>query len=172
MNSKDKGNSFERKISNLLSLRFKGITGMDQAFRRNIDSGSFFGGSNQRRTVTHNTENAVFGDINCPSNFKYSVECKHYKEAPSFKSIMKQDIKAWDSWIEQAQQDAKNANKLMVLIIKYNNVDEIVIVDALPEGLDPKVTYKGNYVITLEEFLTLKDSVFFNKEDNSIIIKP
>ena len=51
-------------------------------------------------------------------------------------------------------------------------MDEIVIVDALPEGLDPKVTYKGNYVITLEEFLTLKDSVFFNKEDNSIIIKP
>lgn len=171
MNSKDKGNTFERKISNLLSVRFRSATGLDQAFRRNIDSGSFFGGSNQRRTVTHNTENATFGDINCPSNFKYAVECKHYKEAPSFKSIMKQDVKAWDLWIEQAQQDAKNSNKLMMLIIKYNNVDEIVILDVLPEGLTAAILYKGNHVIPLEEFLNLADSVFFNKEDNTMVIK-
>lgn len=171
MNSKDKGNSFERKIANLLSVRFRTATGLDQAFRRNIDSGSFFGGSNQRRTVTHNTENAVFGDINCPNNFKYAVECKHYKEAPSFKSIMKQDVKAWDLWIGQAQQDAKNSNKLMLLIIKYNNVDEIVILDALPEGVHSAINYKGNFVVPLEEVLALKDNVFFNKEDTTIIVK-
>lgn len=163
MNSKDKGNSFERKMANLLSERFKEATGLEQAFRRNIDSGSFFGGSNQRRTQTHNVENAVFGDINCPSNFKFTLECKHYKEAPSFKAIMKQDVKAWDLWISQAQQDAKNAGKSMALIIKYNGVDEIVILEKLPESLSSVILYKSYYVVQLVDFLGLDDSSFFSQ---------
>ncbi len=44
VNGKQKGNGFERKIANILSERFKEHTGLEQAFRRNIDSGSFFGG--------------------------------------------------------------------------------------------------------------------------------
>jgi len=162
MNSKDKGNAFERKISNLLSKRFETVTGLTQAFRRNIDSGSFFGGSNQRRTQTHNTENAVFGDINVPSNFKFSLECKHYKEAPSFKSIMKQDVKSWDLWISQAKQDCDNAGKEMLLIVKYNGVDEIAILDKLPQGITPIMNYKGNFVINLDTLLELADEVFFD----------
>lgn len=159
-NPKNKGNGFERKIANLLSDRFKAATGIEKAFRRNADSGSFFGGSNVRRTETHDTGKANFGDIIVPDNFKFSLECKHYKSAPSFAMILKQDCKEWDKWLDQANQDAKSSNKKMALVIKYNGIEEFVILgDAL--GLPTSMTYKGYSVVTLTTFLTLPDTQFF-----------
>ena len=140
MKPKAKGNSFERKIANALSQRFESHTGIKQAFRRNIDSGSFFGGSNNKRVETHDTEKATFGDIICPSTFDFSLECKHYKSPPSFSLLVKQDCKDWDKWIQQADQDARNANKKMAIVIKYNNVDEIVILNE-SLGLIPTMNY-------------------------------
>lgn len=160
MTSKSKGNTFERKISKLLSDRFSKYTGIEQAFRRNIDSGSFFGGSNQRRTATHNLETACFGDIICPSDFRYSIECKHYKTPPSFKMVIQENIKQWDTWLEQAKQDSANSDKEMLVIVKYNGIDEIVITD-LEVPLKPLYVYKGYKVYLLETYLTLENSYFF-----------
>jgi hypothetical protein len=160
--SKNKGNTFERKISNLLSKRFAEITGIETAFRRNIDSGSFFGGKNQQRTVTHNLETATFGDIVCPSNFKFSLECKHYKSAPSFALLINQNWKELDSWIEQASQDAANGDKALAVIVKYNNVPEIVVLDKLPAGLTAIVNYKQYFVLPLAAWLALPDTEFFD----------
>ena len=160
INSKNNGNTFERKISNLLSKRFEEKTGLKQAFRRNTDSGSFFGGTNQKRVDTHNTENATFGDINCPKAFRYSVECKHYKKAPSMNNIMQQNYKEWDSWISQAEQDSKNSGKKMFIIVKYNNVEEVVIVsEQVP--LVYNMPYKHCFVVLLKDFLKQDDTVFF-----------
>ena len=158
---KQKGNSFERKIANLLSERFQTVTGIPNSFRRNIDSGSFWGATNQYRIQTHDTSKAIFGDIVCPENFNYNIECKFYKEAPSFNLLIHQDIKQWDEWIEQAKQDSVNANKKMCLIIKYNKIGEIVILDQLPTNMTYSFTYKSYYVTTLENFLSLADTEFF-----------
>jgi len=163
VNGKQKGNTFERKISNLLSDRFKLATGLEQPFRRNIDSGSFFGGSNQKRTQTHDLSKASFGDIICPEGFTYNLECKFYKDAPSFNLLLKQDVKQWDEWVLQAKQDAVHANKKMAVIIKYNKIEEIVILDQLPINLSYSFMYKSYYVTTLEKFLSLDDSEFFIK---------
>ena len=165
VNGKSKGSTFERKIANLLSARFESVTGMKQAFRRNPDSGSFFGGSNMRRTVTHDLEHAFFGDLICPTDFKFSVECKHYKAGPTFAAIAKGKITQWDEWIGQAKQDAVNSKKLMMLIMKYNGVDELVFLeDEAHEvlGLTLVFPYKGVYGYRLEDFLTLSDDHFFN----------
>jgi hypothetical protein len=67
VNSKNKGNAFERKIAKNLSERFEAHTGLTDAFRRNLDSGSFFGASNQSRIEKHGTEHANFGDILTPT---------------------------------------------------------------------------------------------------------
>jgi hypothetical protein len=162
MNSKQKGNSFERKIANLLSERFKEKTGIEQSFRRNIDSGSFFGGKNQQRVQTHNLEKASFGDLVCPNNFVYSVECKHYKSPPSFNTVIKQDIKDWDDWIGQAKQDCVNSGKKLCIIVKYNNVEEIVILNECLVDIQQYMIYKDCWVITLKDFLSLKDQMYFN----------
>lgn len=164
VNGKNKGSSYERNISNLLSKRFESLTGIKSSFRRNADSGSFWGASNQKRIKTHDTDSANFGDIICPKDFKFSVECKHYKTAPSFSSILTQNCKQWDSWLSQAVQDSINSGKKMLLIIKYNNVAEFVVVSEQASGLQPAIFYKSYYVYTLKDFLNQSDSVFFDSE--------
>lgn len=158
--SKNKGNAFERKISKLLSERFEKITGVKTGFVRNADSGSFFGGKNQTRVDTHLMENACFGDIKTPSNFKFSVECKHYKTPPSFASIIKQEYKLFDTWIEQARQDALNSGKKMLIIIKFNSVPEFVIVEDVAH--DAFGRYKEYHLVELSKWLSQADSHFFN----------
>jgi hypothetical protein len=160
VNGKNKGNTFERKIANLLSDRFKEHLGIEKGFRRNPDSGSFFGGQNQSRTETYGSEFAIYGDLICPKTFQYSIECKHYKSAPSFQSVINADVKQWDGWLEQAVQDAKNSNKKMLMIVKYNNVDELVFVDE-PQALELRLTYCGRYVYKLSDFLGLDNTTFF-----------
>jgi hypothetical protein len=164
VNGKNKGNSFERKIANLLSTRFKEVTGIDQA-RRNPDSGSFFGASNQRRTETHDLDHANFGDLLCPKNFNFSVECKHYKTGPTFSALVKGNITQWDKWLGQASQDAKNSKKEMMLIVKYNGVDEIVFLDAELDGaISPSMIYQTYFIYKLSDILTLGDKFFFSDE--------
>lgn len=162
MNSKNKGNSFERKISKKLSERFKDITGIENSFRRNADSGSYFGGSNQKRTESYDTSKATFGDIICPESFKFSPECKHYKTPPSFNSIVKQDVKSWDDWISQASQDSRNSSKEFLLIVKYNGVNEIVFSDKNIDDLDILFKYKSWWIYSLDAFLSKEDNFFFN----------
>lgn len=165
VNGKQKGNSFERKIANTLSERFKNFLGVDQGFRRNPDSGSFFGGSNQARTETHLLESAVFGDLICPKIFKFSIECKHYKSAPTLESFISQNIKEWDGWLSQAEQDASNSGKDMMLIVKYNNVSELVFLKFSVSDF-VEVKYKSYFIYKLSDILTLNDNFFFNSNLN------
>lgn len=160
VNGKSKGNTFERKIANLLSDRFKEITGLEKSFRRASDSGSFFGGSNQARKETYDLSKATFGDIIVPDNFNFSIECKHYKTAPSFKSIVEGKVAQWNLWLSQAEQDASNSGKKVMLIIKYNNVDESVFV--MDEFSDNTILkYKGYSLLTLDYLLLSNDNYFF-----------
>ena len=163
VNGKSKGSSFERKIANLLSARFEPVTGIKQGFRRNTDSGSFFGGSNQKRVETHDLDHALFGDLICPRNFNFSVECKFYKAGPTFSAIVKGNIGQWDDWISQAKQDAANSNKKMMLIIKYNGVEEIVFVETEMPELAQVIPYKGVFGYRLQDFLNLQNHIFFSE---------
>lgn len=163
MNSKNKGNTFERKIANLLSDRFLEVTGIPKSFRRNADSGSFFGGTNKARTETHDLSKASFGDIITPEEFAFSIECKHYKDPPSFASMVKQEVAALDKWITQAEQDAESSGKLPAIIVKYNNVPEVVLLRAAFGSIVPVARYKTYEIITLTDFLAQEDVWFFPK---------
>ena len=77
VNGKQKGNGFERKIANLLSETFEPYLGISNGFRRNPDSGSFWGGSNLHRTLTHDTDYAVFGDLICPDRKSTRLNSSH-----------------------------------------------------------------------------------------------
>lgn len=160
-NGKQKGNSFERKIANRLSERFSEYLGVETGFRRNSDSGSYFGGSNKTRTETHNLDYATFGDLICPANFRYVVECKHYKSPPSWQSFVDGDIKQWNEWISQNEQDSKSAGKAGALIIKYNNVPEMVFLNQESVTFSALFRYKNYYVYRFEDWLTAEDSNFF-----------
>ena len=129
VNGKQKGNSFERHIANMLSERFESVTGVEKGFRRNPDSGSFFGGSNVHRTEIYDTDYALYGDLICPRNFKFSIECKNYKTAPPLNAILNQKVTQWDGWLKQATQDAETSGKEMMMIVKYNRTETMIFVD-------------------------------------------
>ena len=157
MNSKNKGNSFERKMANTLSKKFEPVYNKTQAFRRNPDSGSFFGGLNETRVATHHEASAHFGDIIVPPDFKFCIECKHYKDPPLLAAFLTQSISQWDKWIEQATADARKANKDFLLIIKYNRVPEIVITE---NNLYNGLPYKEYWVSQLTTVLSKPNSDF------------
>jgi len=166
-NGKSKGNSFERKIANTLSDRFKEFLGQDKGFRRNPDSGSFFGGANKARVRTHNTEHAAFGDLICPSAFRFSIECKHYKSAPAFSAVVSGKVAQWDKWIGQAEQDSAQSNRNFLLIIKYNNVEEFAFFDRELPTLQQCLRYKDKYGYRLVDVLTLPNEFFFGESNAS-----
>ena len=162
VNGKQKGNSFERKIANMFSGRFAEYTGIEQSFRRNPDSGSFFGGKNVARAETHDTEWAVYGDLICPKAFNFQIECKHYKAPPKLNGILKQSWKEWDTWIEQAHRNSDASGKDSLIIIRYNNTETLVMTDRGVSPLEPIINYNGMEIQTLENILTLPDSFFFS----------
>jgi hypothetical protein len=153
--SKNKGNGFEREISNLLSKTFESYLGITTGFKRNSDSGSFYGGTNSKRVDTHCLDYAIFGDIICPRNFNFVIECKNYKTAPSLDRLISQDIKQWDTWLSQVEQDANNANKEPLLIIKYNRMQVFCLVKNC--NTPTNINYKNYNIYNLEEFLKQKE---------------
>jgi hypothetical protein len=95
----------------------------------------------------------------CPKTFKFSIECKHYKSPPTFKAVVNQSVAQWDKWLQQAEQDAASSNRQMSLIVKYNNVDEIVFLSSPISG---KHSIYLNYSIhLLSDWLALPDNYFF-----------
>lgn len=164
MTSKNKGNTFERKTANLLSEHFAPFTGIEKSFRRNPDSGSFFGGGNKGRADTHDTEKATFGDIITPSNFRFTVECKHYKTPPSMSSLIKQEYALFDKWIEQAENDAQKGGTESLIIIKFNNVPEFCVLSNKFTHLKNFGVYKEYILVALEELLKEPNDFFFTQE--------
>ena len=162
VNGKQKGNRFERDIANMFSERFSAYTGIESGFRRNPDSGSFFGGKNVARSETHDTDWAVYGDLICPRNFNFTVECKHYKTPPTLNDILKQEVTEWDTWIAQARQDAKACDKKMLIVIKYNRTQTLTITEKdTIKSTVPAINYKDLEIHTLEEVLQESDPFFF-----------
>lgn len=162
VNGKQKGNTFERDIANMFSERFAAHTGIEKSFRRNPDSGSFFGGTNIGRKEIYDTDWAIYGDLICPRDFGFTIECKHYKTPPTMNAILKQEVAEWDKWIGQARQDAKACGKVMLIIIKYNRTKILTITEenTINSG-NHIINYKNLEINTLEDVLQESDPFFF-----------
>lgn len=171
VNGKQKGNRFEREMARYLSESFQDVTNIPSAFLRNSNSGSSWGGTNESKISTHNTDFAVYGDLVCPKTFKFCVECKNYKDAPSFNSIVTQKVSDWDEWISQVEQDAKNSCKFPLLIVKYNRVSTFCLVEknwcdanVLSHILEHElhfVNYKNYIGVDLNKFFNIPHEYFF-----------
>lgn len=162
VNGKQKGNAFEREIANKLSERFADKLGIKSGFRRNPDSGSFFGGTNASRMDDYDLDYAIYGDLICPKSFKFCIECKNYKTPPSLNGVLNESIKEWDEWIEQNDKDAEKDNKMSFLVVKYNRTEVFVVLNgSLDFGIQHQISYKDRKVYKLSDILDLPDHYFF-----------
>lgn len=159
--SKQKGNAFERKIAKTFSDKFSERFNGKESFRRSVTSGASFGGSNSINAETMLEEHQIdIGDIMTPRQFKFTIECKHYKTPVSINGLFSNDKKL-DEWIEQSVLQAKLAKKDFLLIIKWNDVKEIVITPVKVESIENYHYYNKYYIYRLEDLLKLPDSFFF-----------
>lgn len=138
-NGKAKGNGFENTIAKLFSATFAPLE-----FRRSQSSGAILGGQNH--VFLHKFSDAAkalfVGDI-VPTNeadvekvegwrFRFTVECKFYKEADNFSSLFRNPQLI--SWWEQACADAsKISDKAPILIFKFNHTP-------IYAGIDPALS--------------------------------
>lgn len=110
MNSKNKGNRFERKIARF----FTKWTGYK--FERNR------AGSGAWHSNKDSTSDLTCTDERHAHRCKISIECKNYKEI-KFEHLLLGNkgcdiLKFW----EQASKDAKRANKVPILCMRYNSI--------------------------------------------------
>ncbi len=164
VNSKQKGNAFERKTANTLSARFKDFLGVEKGFIRHSDSGAYFGGKNSSRTETHLAEIQTFGDILCPKHFRWTIEAKNYKDPLTLNAILTQQSKQLDDWIAQAEQDANHANRHALLVIKFNQCEPFVLLTEIYPEI--KFLYKNYRAYRFDYFLSFPDNHYFLETNN------
>lgn len=154
INSKQKGNSWERALCKILKERFLG-----KDFSRVPTSGAFFGKSNKekRSLAEDNVKEVLSGDIICPSNFRFSIECKSYANI-SFWDLFNESSDL-HSWIKQCSEDAAFVNKDPLLVVKINNHKPFAVIKL---GCDGYIfEHRGFFFYNLDDLLKFDDSFFF-----------
>ena len=142
INSRDKGNRFERDVAKTLS-KWTGYK-----FGRTPGSGAF---------STRSKDPNLAGDVYAYEypEFPFIVECKSYKDYNLIDLLL--NINNFPHWIAQAEREAKAANKKVMLVIKKNYQKPLVVIklDEEPD-VERYFIYKGYYIMAFDN---LKESL-------------
>jgi len=157
INSRTKGNTFERKVAEMLNERFKTTD-----FCRSPGSGAF--------ATTHKLPEhlQVYGDLITPKNFKFIIECKKGYNKEGLESVFNPNS-ILNEMIAQAARDSNKANRFFLLIIAQDRKDPIVFTNKYCPSMEShwfismhRTILESYYAMDLKEFLTFDDSFFFN----------
>ena len=115
VNSRNKGNAFERSIAKLLNEKFS-----TDEFNRSPGSGAF--------ATTHKLPEhlKIFGDLITPKDFKYTIECKKGYNKENIYSLLNDSSKVWE-FIHQSEKDAAACGKLALLLYKQDRQKTLAI---------------------------------------------
>lgn len=132
MNTKQKGNTFERKIAKILSLRLTNnkdeyacwrtaSSGGMTTINKNKKSKSL---ESQSGDIKQVTEKGIYKDLD---NFfdKFFVECKALKQFDLTPPYNKQILNI----VSQLENERNQSNKLIFFILKRNNKDILIFTD-------------------------------------------
>ena len=153
LNSRTKGNTFERKVCDILNTRFS-----TKDFMRSPGSGAF---ATSHRLPAHLK---FYGDLLTPQNFNFTIECKKGYNKEGIDSLLVSKSELW-KFLEQAETDAQKANKRPLLIWQQDRSEILVFFE---EDLIDKdlITYpfctlsKDFIMMRLKNFLELPISFF------------
>lgn len=175
MNSKSKGNTFERAIANEFSERW------NDTFKRVPQSGAIVGGLNRIKMhmLREDAQEILCGDIICPRWFPFSVELKNYglDNGPNMYTILESDSIILEKWLEQAKGDAVFARKKYMILFNITRRSCFAVVDYgdfvqnCIKSIDdmPKkfMIYKTSIILDKTEFLNKYIEKYFPKEKRS-----
>ena len=116
INSRTKGNTFERQVAKILNERFN-----TTEFSRTPGSGAF--------ATTHQLPDhlKIYGDLITPINFKYCIECKKGYNKENLYSLYNYSSDFW-KFIDQCQKDSDKCGRLPMVIFKQDRHPILAIV--------------------------------------------
>ena len=116
VNSRTKGNSFERQIAKTFNDRFN-----TTEFSRSPGSGAF--------ATTHTLPDylKIYGDLITPQNFKYCIECKKGYNKENLYSLYNYSSPFW-GFLDQCLKDSDKCDKIPMVIFKQDRQPTLAIV--------------------------------------------
>jgi len=150
VNSRSKGNTFERKICALLNNRFN-----TTEFCRSPGSGAF--------ATTHSLPDylKVYGDLITPKNFKHIIECKKGYNKVNINSIFNNSSELWE-FIKQSERDSQVSGKTSVIVYQQDRQPALIISRiGLFSRFSDTITFDQYEINLLDKILTLSDDYFF-----------
>lgn len=152
--SKNKGNKFENDMCKVFNRIYE-----TEEFARTPNSGAIMGRTNwgRKQGLAEDVKRTLGSDIIVPDWFKFAVECKHYKDSPSYDKLIKAPgDKTLDGWLGEAMYDAINLNLHPMLVFKTNNKGVHVVLPSYfrseLDGLEFYAKYREFIIIGLAEF--------------------
>jgi len=152
INSRNKGNSFERKAAKILNEQFD-----TDEFSRTPGSGAF--------ATTHKLPEhlKIYGDIITPEKFKYTIECKKGYNKENLYSLFNYSSDLW-KFIQQSEEEAKKSKKDPLLLFQQDRQFILAITrkDIFPEEID-HVEFRNYRMYKFTDLLELDLNYWFSE---------
>lgn len=153
MSSNRKGKSAERQLAKIFSTRF------NQPFSRVVGSGN----RPSQVPLTEEAKKVLTSDITTPNFFKFSIESKCGYNVNLFK-VFDDGNKVLDSFLRQAQGDAKDVKKSPMLCWKKDHQPWLVFIkkkDMPVKDFAYLLFYRDWCALSLAELLKETDDFFY-----------
>ena len=154
INSRAKGQAFERQIAKLLNESFNATE-----FSRSPGSGAF---ASTHRLPEHLK---LYGDLITPKNFKYYIECKKGYNKEDIYSLL-DNRSNFHKFIDQCEKDSQLCGKVPLILYKQDRKPTLAITEAniFPEiykSILIKKEEKEYRIYYLDEILKENQSLWF-----------
>lgn len=151
VNSRTKGNTFERKVAAILNTRFN-----TDEFCRSPGSGAF--------ATTHKLPDhlQIYGDLITPKSFKFIIECKKGYNKENLCGFFRENSEI-RSFIRQALRDSIKSKKSFLVIFQQDRQQVLSIFkkeDFTYRLLDDYLKWSDYIITPLEQLIKFDNSSF------------
>ena len=162
VNSKKKGNRFEREVAKKLNEIFEGY--IRGEFKRTPSSGAYLGGVNaeKNKDLSREAKRTLTSDLIVPENFKYAVEIKSYKDIDLYGLLTGNKSKIYD-WIDEVEETVGNEFDGWIIISKRNRGKWIVIFEHTGEFRIVEKDLRFRYGIKVYCIMSFEDFFKYNE---------